>query len=212
MANQERRNLIEALLGMCMGVGGLLLLGYFLWGHVPGLASPPATAVPLTPTPALIELWDAYGQARAVARAEAGDAQLVSASTQWQAVSAGTLLDGADNWSFLFYSPVSSEALDVVVDTGTARVVNRTRVWVMPKALAEGDWRAGPRDALLAFLAYGGRVFLEEHPQAVVNLHLAERDDGGPAWSIVALDAKERSLLSLLVDAETGRVASCSGG
>ncbi|MFQ6101928.1 MAG: hypothetical protein ACE5OS_11950 [Anaerolineae bacterium] len=208
MANKGKLNLIEALLGICMGVSGLLLLGYLLWGSVPSLASPPATATPSTSTQAVIDLWDAFEQARAAARVEAGDAQLVSASTQWQAASEEALLDGADNWSFVFYAPASGNAFDVIMSTGAARVVNQTQVWVAPKTLVEGAWRAGPRDALLVFLAYGGRAFLDEHPQAVVDLHLDERDDGGPVWTIVALDSEDRSLVSLLVDTETKQVLS----
>jgi hypothetical protein len=85
-------------------------------------------------------------------------------------------------------------------------VVNQTRVWNAPVTLAEGAWREGPGDALMVFLAYGGREFLDEHPQAVVDLHLAERDDGGPAWAIVVLDPEDRSMSSLIVDVETKQV------
>jgi hypothetical protein len=194
-----------------MAIGGLLLLGYILLHYELGLTSAAATAatpVPPTPTPALIDLWRAHGQACAVARAQAEDAQLVSATTQWQAVSEETLLDGASNWSFVFYSAKNSSVLDVVVDAGAARVVNQTRVWTAPKVMAAGGWHEGPRDALLVFLAHDGRAFLEGHPQAVVDLHLAESEDDGPAWSIVALDVGDRSLLSLLIDADTMQVLS----
>jgi hypothetical protein len=51
-------------------------------------------------------------------------------------------------------------------------------------------------------------MFLDEHPQAVVDLHLAESDSGSPVWAIVALDVSDRSLLSLLIDADTGQVLS----
>jgi len=184
-----------------MGGSGLLLVGYFLWGNVPILASPATPA----PTQESIDLWDAYGQARTVAQAEAGDAQLVSASTQWQAASEDDLLGGADDWSFVFYSPVSGAALDIVTSGGAARVVDQTRVWVAPKTLTEGNWRAGPGDALLVFLAYGGRAFLAEHSQAIVDLHLSVRELGSPTWAIVALD-RDRNLFSLSVNAETGQV------
>jgi len=190
-----------------LGIGYLLLLGYLVWGNA---FSPIAAATIASPTPTrmLVDLWDAYRQARAAAQAQAEDAQLVSASTQWQAVSEETLLDGANNWSFVFYSPANSSSLDAVVNAGTARVVNQTRVWVTPRALAEGGWQSGPQDALLVFLACGGRAFLDEHPQAMVDLHLAEDDEGGVVWTIVALDPKDRSVLSLLVDAESGQVLS----
>ncbi len=200
-----RRTLLLVLV-VGSGIGCLLLLGYLLWADVLGLT--PATAAPPAPTRALIGLWDAYEEARAAAQAQAADARLVSAATQWQAVSEEALLAGASNWSFVFYSPASSSSLDVGVSAGTARVVNQTRVWVAPTAMVEGTWQAGPRDALMAFLAYGGRAFLDKYPQAMVDLHLAESDGGGPVWTIVALDPEDRSLLSLLIDADTGQVLS----
>lgn len=204
MDNGER-NRVEGLLGAGLGIFALLLVGYLLWGHAPGLASM-ATVVPPTPMQASVDIWDAYEQARAVAQVEAEDAQLVSASTQWQTASEEALLAGASNWTFAFYSAANGHVLDVVMSTGEARLVNQTRTWVAPKVMSQGNWQAGPQDALSAFLAYGGREFLKQHPQAVVDLHLAESDDGSTAWTIVALDVSDRGLLSLLIDADTGQV------
>jgi hypothetical protein len=85
-------------------------------------------------------------------------------------------------------------------------VANQTRVWVAPGALAEGAWQAEPRDALQVFLAYGGREFLDQHPQAVVNLNLTESEEESPVWTIAALDPADRSLLSLAINAETRQV------
>ncbi|MDY6875403.1 MAG: hypothetical protein SWK90_04255 [Chloroflexota bacterium] len=208
MADNNRNDRLLRLLGIGLGMAGLLLLGYLLWGDVPGLASSATTTALPTPTQVLITLWDAYEQARTAAQARAEDVQLVSASTQWQAASEQTLLAGASNWSFLFYSAASDNVLDIVVAAEKAQVVDQTQVWVAPKIMAKGAWQAGPRDALLVFLAYGGRAFLDEHPQAVLDLHLAESDSGIPVWTIVALDVGDRSMLSLLVDAGTGQVLS----
>ena len=207
MRGNGKRNWLLVLPVAGMGIGYLLLLGYKVWANVLGLTAAATTASP-TPARALIDLWDAYGQARAAAQAQAEDAQLVSASTQWQAVDKETLLEGASSWSFVFYSPGNSSSLDVVVNAGTAQVVNQTRVWVAPGVLDEGAWRTGPRDALLVFLAYGGQAFFDKHPQAVLDLHLAEGSGGSPVWSVVVLDPEDRSLLSVLVDAGTGQVLS----
>jgi hypothetical protein len=192
-----------------LGTGYLLLLGYLLFGNALGLRAAARSAA-LTPTPPTVDLWDVYEQARAAAQARVSDAQLVSASAHWHGVSEDALLGGPSHWTFVFYSPRNDCSLDVVANAGAARVVNQTQVWVTPTAMAEGSWRAGPSDALLVFLACGGRAFLDEHPQAVVDLHLAEAGGTGPVWTIVALDSGDRSLLSLLVDAETGQVLSGS--
>jgi hypothetical protein len=210
MTDKRRRKWVLVLPVAGLGIGYLLFLGYLLWGDALGLTVTKTTAPP-TPTHALVGLWDAYDRACAAAHAQAEDARLVSASTQWQTASEQTLLAGASNWSFVFYSPTSGHSVDVVVNAGAARVVSQTRVWVAPEGGAhEGSWRAGPEDALRAFLASGGRAFLDEHPQAVVDLHVAHRSQGGAVWTVVALDPADRSLLSLSVDAETGRTLSNS--
>jgi len=205
-ANKEKRTRLLVLPVVSLGIAYLLLLGYLLWGKSLGLTS--ATAASLTPTP--VDLWDAYELAWAAAQAEAPDAQLVSASTQWQAVSQDALLEGAGSWTLVFYSPQSSQVLDVVVNDDVARVLNRTQAWVVPLALTEGNWRTGPRDALTALLACGGRTFLDEHPEAVVDLHLTEDSGEGAVWSIVALDLGSHAVLSVVVDAETALVVSDS--
>jgi hypothetical protein len=190
-----------------LGIGYLLLLGYLLWGNVLGVKASTRTMSP-SAQPATVDLWDACGQAHAAAQAQSGDAQLVSASTQWHGVSESVLLNGTVNWTFVFYSPAEDRSLDVVVDAGEARVVNQMQVWNTPTALAEGAWQAGPGDALQAFLACEGRTFLDEHPQAMVDLHLAAGDGGEPVWSIVAMNPEGQGLLALLVDAETGQILS----
>jgi len=205
MLGIRKRNWVLVLPVAGLGIGYLLLLGRMLWGNVSSLAA--AKSAPPTPARAAIALWDAYGQARAAAQAQATDAQLVSASAQWQAASEEALLKGASAWTFVFYSPAGGYSLDVVANAGTARAVNQAQVWVAPQTmLAESAWQAGPRDALLVFLACGGRTFLDGHPQAVVDLHLAGDAQGKPVWAIVALDPQDRSLLPLLIDAETRQV------
>jgi hypothetical protein len=204
MARKKKVNRLLLLPVAGLGIGCLLLLGYRLSGNVLGLKA--AAVVSLTPTPVSVDMWDAYRQARAAAQAQAPDAQLVSASAHWHGVTEDVLLEGASNWTFVFHSPASSHSLDVVANAGVARVVNQTLVWVAPTVMAEGAWQAGPRDALLAFLACGGRAFLDEHPHAVVDLHLSGDGGDSPAWTVVALDPGDRSVLSLLVDAGTGQV------
>ena len=204
MAREAKANPVMEILVAIAVVACLVLVGYLAW-RLLGLSS--ALAVPSpAPTREPIGLWDAYQRAQGMARAELADARLVSAATQWQAADEAALLAGASEWSFVFYSPAAGSALDVGVRAGAAHVVKQTRVWDAPALLAEGAWQAGPRDALLVFLAYEGRPFLEGHPEAVVDLHLSENDEGRPAWAIVGFDVSDRSLLSLLIDAETGQV------
>jgi len=191
-----------------MGIGYLILLGYMLQSR--NTAFTPEKMASPEPTRVLIELWDAYEQARVVAQQQAEDAQLVSASTQWQGAEERALLEGAGDWAFVFYSPARGVSLDVVVSAGAARIVNQTRVWNDPNTMAEGAWQTGPRDAMLIFLARGGRAFLDEHPQAVVNLRLSENEQGDAVWDVVALalasEEHNRRLFSMQVNAKTNHV------
>jgi len=206
-----KRSFLEGFFGIILIVGGLLAAGYFLLLYASGFTSVAATAPgPPAPAPVLIDLWDAYEQALAAAQARMGDAQLVSASAQWQVASEEALLSGVGNWSFVFYSAAESSVLDVVAGAGGAQVVNQTRVWTASKVMAVGDWQTGPRDALLVFLAHGGRAFLEAHPQSVVDLHLSETEGYGPTWAVVALDVNDRSFFSASVDADTMQVLASS--
>lgn len=192
-------------LGISLGILGLLAVAFFLLNNSPLRSTETAAA----PTQESIELWNAYQIARAAAREQAPDAQLVSASTHWREAQEATLLTGNNNWSFVFYSAQSSHLLDVVVTTDGAQVINQTRVWNQPALLEEeGTWRQGPKDALMVFMAYNGHTFLEEHPQAAVDLHLANEEDQRSAWTIVALDIEDRSVMSLLIDANTLEVIS----
>jgi hypothetical protein len=190
-------------IGLALDLALVGYVVYLLWNKGPSVAT-----VPPTSAQELVELWDAYEQARVAAQAQAEDVQLVSAKTQWQAVGEQELLDGTGSWSFVFYSPANNHTLDVVVNVGKAHVVKETRVWTDSSVLSEGAWQVGPRDALLVFLAYDGRTFLGEHPQAIVDLHLADDGEGKLVWTIVALDPEDQSLLSVLIDAETMDVLS----
>jgi hypothetical protein len=195
-----------------LGVALVAVLAYVVLGQG---SSPGATAsapenqtTATTPTRSPVELWEAYEQARSAARARLPDAALVSASTQWQQPDEPALLAGAFDWSFVFYSPEKRSTLDVVYSAGAAQVVKETQVWVSPGVLEEGKWRAGPRDALLAFLAYGGRPFLEKHPEAVVDLNLGPGDGEATVWTVVALDVSDRGVLAVSVDAESGAIVT----
>lgn len=209
---RKQKKLVAVLLAVGLGVELLFLgyLGYTLWDKM--LDQTNLAAASSTPTPVPLELWDAYALAHEVARVQANDAQLVSASTQWQTVSEQTLLDGTSNWSFVFYSPANKSSLDIVANAQEAQVVNQTRVWAASSPLPEGAWQEGPREALLVFLAYGGRTFLTEHPDAMVDLHLADGEANGnregAAWTIVALNPEDRSLFPSQIDAATNQVLS----
>lgn len=187
----------------------LSLYGYLFWSRrttgTPG--SPPAPSA----TRESVPLWDAYERARTAVQDD-GAAHPLSASAQWQAATEEALLGGPAQWSFKFYAPESSRVLDVVVTREAARVAKRTHVSNARATLAEGAWLDGPRDPLLVFLARGGRDFLEQHPQAVVTLHLAAGEGPGPRWDVAAVALGDRSVIALRIDAESLHVLSTASG
>jgi hypothetical protein len=187
---------------IALGIVCLLLIGFFVWTRLFGFGQPA--------TGGLIELWDAYEDALGAAQGAADDAQLVSASASWQAASEDGLLAGSSNWAFRFYSPASRQVFDVGANAETAWVALETRVWHTPDHLEEGSWSEGPKDALLVFLAYGGREFIESHSQAMVDVHLSAQEGGEATWSITVLEGDSQDVLSLLIDAESMQVLEIS--
>ena len=204
---KTKRERLEAVAGIVLASLGVLLVAVLLWRYVaPPSPEEPSVAVPEAEPG--IGMWDAYERAAAAAQTGAEDARLVSASAQWQEPDEEELLAGAATWSFLFYSAASSSVLDVVVGDEAATLVNRTQVLSPPALMQENALRAGPRDPLLIFLAYGGSAFLEERPSATVDLHLGAGDGAEAVWSANAIDVEQGRSVSVVIDAETHDVVS----
>ena len=192
---------------LMLGIICLSLYAFLFWSNRIATTPEPAAAPP-SPGQDSVDLWDAYKRAQKAASASTRDAQPVSASTQWQAATESALLAGANQWSFGFYEPGDKKAVDVIVTPDSARLANQTSVWDAPATLGEGAWQQGPRDALLVFLARGGREFLQKHQQAVVSMHLANGEEAGPFWDVAAVTMGDRSLVAVRIHAETLEVVS----
>ena len=191
---------------LVIGIACLSVYGYLFWSG--RIAANPSPAAPPSPSQESVDLWDAHERARAAAEQAGGMVETVSASTQWQAATEDALLTGSNQWSFKFFALESKNILEVVVSQESARVANRAEVRKDPLILAEGGWQDGPRDPLLAFLARGGRDFLEAHQQAVVTVHLATSAEKGALWDIAALNTDDRSVFAARIDAATLKVLS----
>lgn len=190
---------------LVLGIG-YLVAGVLFNNSLGDSPSPPAAvSEPVT-------IWAGYQLALDAVRTQASDAQLVSAATQWRAATEDQLLAGASTWSFLFYSQSRGSTFDVVVSERSARVVNETETWRRSQTMTEGEWRKGPKDALLVFLAFGGREFIGQNPDAAVDLHLGMRDDGHVVWSLVGLGDPGQAPETVQIDAETGEVLATSFG
>lgn len=204
------RNRTETIIGIALIGFSLLIVGYLTWqagSKLQKAGDPKKVKITVAPpTPSILEMWNAYKRAQEVAWQEAMDAQPVSATAQWQATTEEEALAGADNWVFTFYSPTEGQLIVIHVSADRAQAVHRTKMQAPPAQLAEGRWHEGPRDALLIFLANGGRDFMETHPEAVIDLHLGDYENRGPAWDILASDATSREVNQVVIDTETMRI------
>ena len=207
--NPQVRNRIEAVIGISLLGFSLLLGGYFLtrWNRSQPVSQHVISKITVEPpTPLTLELWNAYERARIAVLQQTPDAQLISATTQWQAAIEREMLIGADDWVFTFYTPAEKQIVIAQVNEGQAQIVQRMQVQAAPPSLTEGRWHEGPNDALLVFMANGGRTFIEAHPEAAINLRLGDYENRGPAWSIHASDFESQDVILVVIDAETMRV------
>jgi len=200
------------LIVVVLGVVTLALYGY-LFGSgalsLPGSrAGQPPSERPPASTAGARDLWGAYEAALRVVRARASDAELVSTSARWQAAAEEEVVAGTSDWTFVFYSAERGAVLDVIADGLGVQVVNESPVWSAPRVLGQGTWRAGPRDALVVFLEYGGRDFLREHGGLSLDLHLSRVGDVGAAWTVVAVTPAGSARWGLQVAADSGRVVA----
>ena len=208
------RNRIETIFGIALIGLSLLVVGYLTWqagNSLQKMGEPKTVKITVAPpTPPTLEMWDAYERAQAAAWQAAPDARLVSATAQWQGATEKEMLAGADNWVFTFYSPKEGQLIVVHVSPEKAQAVHRTQMQVPPAQLAEGRWQEGPKDALLIFMANGGRAFMETHPGAVIDLHFGNYEGRGAAWDILASDTESREVVTVVIDAETMRILTHS--
>ena len=183
----------------------VLVIGYLVAGVLRSNSLGDSPSAPAG-VPESVTIWEGYQLALDAVRAQASDAQLASAATQWRSATEERILSGANTWSFVFYSQSRGSIFDVVVGKGSAQVVSETEIWHRPQTVTEGEWRKGPKDALLVFLACGGREFVDENPDAAVDLHLGMTDDGRSVWMIVGVGDRGSVPKALRIDVETGAV------
>ena len=210
----KARNRIETIFGIALIGLSLLVVGYLTWqagNSLQKMGEPKTVKITVAPpTPSTLKMGNAYERAQAAVWQEAPDAQLVSATAQWQGATEKEILAGAANWVFTFYSPKEGQIIVVHVSPERARVVHRTQMQVPPAQLAAGRWQEGPKDALLIFMAHGGRAFMEAHPEAVIDLHFGDYEGRGPAWDILASDTASREIVTVVIDTETMRILTHS--
>lgn len=152
---------------------------------------------------------NAYLLAYQATRNWQGDAMLVNATATWpQGAQAANLVAGQEMWGFIFYSPAAGRTAVVSIADGAASLSPRdTPQQLQP--LDVSGWQMDSNDAIEAFLAGGGRAFLEREGITVFSMTLALNDpnqSGRAEWLMSLLATGNGRSFTMRLDATSGDV------
>lgn len=177
-----------------------------------GQQTPPANA-PATPgyTVAYLDVTGLvqYTPAHAAALEWAGDAQLVSASSNWPGVLTIEEVGKPSVWLYRFYSPTHKRILFVTVypDGQVDTLEHRPEITLPPRIVDTGTWLTDSPTALAWWLEAGGAEMLRAHPGMELLIQLRETSDAnGPAWLVTGVDERTEDILNVVIDANLGVV------
>lgn len=194
---------------------GLLILGVYallaglLMGWQPDISAgaPPVAATPVPLEERARTAQAAYAQAEVVALDWQEDARLVRASASWSEPTAERLLTEDVAWVFYFFSQKVGRLQRVVVDEQGVSGEAAQAMDRVPVSIDPDEWQVDSPDALVHFLAHGGREFLTEHHVTTMRVQLsAELLPGRLVWMVVALASTDRTAKGVWVDAVSGEV------
>jgi hypothetical protein len=148
----------------------------------------------------------AYTRAEAVAKGWQEDARLVSARAAWGNATESGFREGKTSWAFYFLSP---QARQIRIFSVTAEEAVGTRTM---DALSISDgidltlWQVDSPQAIQLFLDEGGQAFLDQHPDAGVNLQLILDEQNRQVWMASGFSGSDQASLTVILDAQTGEV------
>jgi hypothetical protein len=150
---------------------------------------------------------DALPAAEEAARAWQSDAQLVSANASWRGLPPDELLTAEVSWSYTFFSPQARTVRVWSVTPQGAAAAETITANPNTRVLDFATWKVDSPQVLTTFLDHGGRGFLEENPEATVNLRLGPSEEGESSiWLAFGLSSSNRSTLTVQVDPTSGEV------
>jgi hypothetical protein len=174
------------------------------------------TAVPITPAVVLggeqtavgETALTAFGRAQNRALAWQSDAVLLSASATWPIISQlDMLLEGREQWEFIFYSPSQQSGLTASVVDGEVRTGEPYPVPTLSQPLNSVGWRINSQAAVQLFLANGGNQFFQTEPYVGFFMALSTTESNGRMeWLIAAVSHQTSKSMTMRLDATTGDI------
>jgi hypothetical protein len=140
-----------------------------------------------------------------LAKSWRGDAEIIFASTVFSDV---TDVNGMErSWTFCFYSSSSRKIYTIVVVEGEARPLKETGVPLGLNPVSASNWWVDSPEAISAWLSGGGGDFLARNQEVDLTAALRFPSDGSaPIWTVVGSAEEGSYVLSVLVDAVSGKV------
>jgi len=152
---------------------------------------------------------EALPSAQEAARAWQEDAQLVSANASWRGLPADELLEEEASWAFAYFSPGARALRVLQVTPEGAEEAETMDANPNAKVVDADSWHVDSGEVLSTFLQQGGRDFLQENPEATVNLRLGSTEDGGSlVWLAMGISSADKRTIVVQVDPVTGAVKS----
>ena len=155
-------------------------------------------------SPVLTTAKAAYPAAETLARQWHDDAQLSRITAAWRQPTETELLTAQTSWAFYFYAPSVRETLIVSVTGQTAHQTRIGPAVQISAVIPPNAWQVDSPQAMHHFLENGGREFLQEHPQAGVNLQLNVSDQGQVEWSVMGVSTPDQPTVLFFVNAGSG--------
>ncbi|MCB0036962.1 MAG: hypothetical protein KDE51_23180 [Anaerolineales bacterium] len=150
----------------------------------------------------------AYGLAQNHVNKWQDDAQLISATATWPPnLTIGTVLVGAETWSFTFYSPSVQEAVNVSVTESNATLGQSYAVQGDFQPIGPSAWKVNSDEAITIFMSNGGNDFFVSEQDVLLTTQLTTVADSKKLeWLIAAISDKTGHGLTIIIDGATGEV------
>ena len=138
------------------------------------------------------------------------DAQLLNAmATFTQGATPEQLVDGETAWSFIFYSPSTSQtALISVIEDQATRLSTNTYT-PQNTLLAASGWNVDSGDVVQRLLQEGGRAFIDSgaNPTLTMALHADNQEGNGRLeWEASLISLLNGNALIMRIDATSGEL------
>ena len=209
---------LDWLLGLALFVVLVVVgtLAFFFWQQ--SRLDLDLTALPVTPVAAAPvggaqtavgeTALTAFGRAQQQALGWQNDAQLLTANATWPIINRlDMLLEGREQWEFMFYSPSQQSGIIVAVVEGVVTASEPYPISQPLQPLGVVGWRINSETAVQIFLANGGQQFFTSEPFVSFFMSLSTTNDNGRIeWLVAAVSQQTSKSITMRLDATSGDI------